>query len=171
MIMQMLMHFLDCQVEIHRKEEPLVCQVRFTNSLPISAKDIKQETGRDPLLARVLSFVLNGWPKACVTEELRPYFNRKLELFAEQGCVLWDTRVVIPPIYRDRMLEELYETHQGICRTKAYARSYIWFQDLDSQIENFSRVVKAVNCLEISQHMLHCIPGSFQQEPGKENSY
>ena len=87
-------------------EEFSVCQVRFTDSLLISAKDIQQETWRDPLLSRVLSFFLNGWPEACGTEELRQYFNRKLELSAEQGCVLWGTRVVIPPKYRNRMLEE-----------------------------------------------------------------
>ena len=118
-------------------EEPSVCQVRFTDSLPISAKNIQQETGRGPLLSRVLSFVLNGWREACGTGELRPYFNRKLELSAEQRGVLWGTRVVIPPKYRNRMLEELHETHQGICRTKAYARSYIWRPNLDSQIEEF----------------------------------
>ena len=124
-------------------EESSVCQVRFTDSLPISAKDIQQETGRDPLLSRVLSFVLNGWPEACGTEELRPYFNHKLELSAEQGCVLWGTRVVIPPKYRNRMLEELHETHQGICRTKAYARSYIWWPNLDSQIEEFLKTCES----------------------------
>lgn len=118
-------------------EEPSVCQVNYTDSLPISAKDVQQETGKDPLLSRVLSFVLNGWPEVCDTEELRPYFNRKLELSAEQGCVLWGTRVIIPPKYRNRMLEELHETHQGICRTKAYARSYIWWPSLDSQIEEY----------------------------------
>ena len=36
----------------------LVCQVRFTNSMPISAKDIQQETGRDPLLSRVFHMFL-----------------------------------------------------------------------------------------------------------------
>ena len=55
-------------------------QVKFTDALPISAKDIQQETGKDPLLLRVLSFVLNCWPEVCDTEELRTYFNRKLEL-------------------------------------------------------------------------------------------
>jgi len=50
---------------------------------------------------------------------------------------LWGTWVVIPPKYRNRMLEELHETHQGICRTNAYARSYIWWPNLDSQIEEF----------------------------------
>eukprot|EP00795_Rhopilema_esculentum_P009037 gene9037-16680_t len=124
-------------------KEPSVCQVRFTDSLPVSAKDIQQETGTDPLLSRVLSFVLNGWPEACGTEELRPYFSRKLELSAEQGCVLWGTRVIIPPKYGNRMLEESHETHQGICRTKAYARSYIWWPNLDSQIEEYLKSCKS----------------------------
>eukprot|EP00112_Aurelia_sp_Birch-Aquarium-sp1_P002966 Seg1331.1 transcript_id=Seg1331.1/GoldUCD/mRNA.D3Y31 product="putative protein K02A2.6" protein_id=Seg1331.1/GoldUCD/D3Y31 len=117
--------------------EPSVYQVKFTDSLPISARDVQQETGKDPLLSRVLSFVFNGWPEVCYTEELRPYCNRKLELPAEKGCVLWGTRVIIPPKYRNRMLEELHETHKGICRTKAYARSYIWWPSLDSQIEEY----------------------------------
>ena len=102
-IMQMLMQFSRLPsgnskeggrrraISVPRKEgeEPSVCQVKLTDSLPISAKDIKQETGKDPLSSRVLSFVLNGWPEVCDTEELRPYFNRKLELSTEQDCVLW----------------------------------------------------------------------------------
>ena len=82
-----------------------MCQVKFTDSLPISAKGIPQETGKDPLLSRILSFVFVGWPGVCDTEELRPYFNRKLELSAEQGCVLWGTRVIIQPKYMNRMLK------------------------------------------------------------------
>ena len=66
-------------------EEPSLCQGKFTDSLPISAKDIQQDTGKDPLLLRVLSFVLNGWPEVCDTEELKPYFNRQLELSARQA--------------------------------------------------------------------------------------
>ena len=64
-------------------EEPSVYQVKFTDSLPISAKDIQQEKGKDPLLSRILLFALNGRLEVCDTEELKPYFNCKLERSAE----------------------------------------------------------------------------------------
>ena len=57
---------------------------------------------------------------------------------AEQVCVLWVTRVIIPPKNRNRVLEELHETvYRTNCRTKAYAISYIWWPSVDSQMEEY----------------------------------
>ena len=45
--------------------------------------------------------------------------------------------MVILAKHINRMQKELQETHQGIYRTKGYARSYIWWPNLDSQIQEF----------------------------------
>ena len=37
---------------------------------PITAKDIGKATALDPLLSRVLDFVMTGWPEKCDEEEL-----------------------------------------------------------------------------------------------------
>lgn len=36
-----------------------------------------------------------GWPEVA-EEALTPYFKRKGELSAENGCILWGARVVVP---------------------------------------------------------------------------
>ena len=46
---------------------------------PISSAQIRTWTRRDSLLSQVLRCVQQGWPTV-VTEELKPYWNRRLEL-------------------------------------------------------------------------------------------
>ena len=67
------------------------------SSSPITAQEIKTMTSKDPVLSKVLQFVLYGWPISAVSEELRPYYRRREELSHFKGCVLWDPRVVVPP--------------------------------------------------------------------------
>jgi len=114
--------------------ESSVYNVSFVDQLPLDAKDICKATRKDPILAKVLDHVLTGWP-AHVEDDLKPYFLRRNELSAECGCVLWGTRVVVPPVYQQRLLNELHEQHHGVVRMKAMARSYIWWPRMDDQIE------------------------------------
>ena len=53
--------------------------------------------------------------------------------------------MVVPPQGRKRGLEELHDTHPGISKMKALARSYIWWPQMDLNIEE---VVKCHTCQE-----------------------
>lgn len=68
--------------------------------LPVLAKEIKQATRKDPLLRKVWSYTVNGWPNYLSVEALKPYFTRHHTLSAEQGCLLWSLHVIIPPQYK-----------------------------------------------------------------------
>ena len=64
---------------------------------PVHSGHIKEWTKRDPILAQVLRFILEGCSTKNNSEELNPYFTKRSELSVEVGCVHCGTRVVVPP--------------------------------------------------------------------------
>ena len=96
------------------KEEAEMFFFSGLDELPVDSKDISRDTWRDPVLARVLEYTLTGRPSHVTDEELKPYFTRGNELTADQGCVLWGTRVIILPLLWNGLLQELREEHTGI---------------------------------------------------------
>ena len=54
--------------------------------------------------------------------------------------ILWEIRDIIPPSLTNRLLQELHEEHPGIVAMKAVARSYIWWPNLNAEIELTGRI-------------------------------
>ena len=56
---------------------------------------------------------MTGWPLDDNTSEeaLRPYLTRKDELSVHSGCLLWGSRVIVPPKGRELIVKELHESH------------------------------------------------------------
>ncbi|KFD72871.1 hypothetical protein M514_14775 [Trichuris suis] len=82
---------------------------------PLTADDISRMTAKDPVLSRVLMWVLKGWPNHEVTEEpFKPFLCRKSELSTHKHCLLWGNQVVVPKEGRPHVLEALHSAHPGI---------------------------------------------------------
>ncbi|KAL1249314.1 hypothetical protein QQF64_020319 [Cirrhinus molitorella] len=98
-----------------------------------------------------------GWPSYVTDEGLKPFLVRKdlVLLSTDQGCILWGSRVIIPPKYRERLLSELHEDHPGVMRMKTLARGYLWRPGLDTDIQNF--VSTCIPC-ELERKQPPCVP-------------
>lgn len=118
---------------------PAVGDVLMLEALPdfpIGASTIEAATDKDPVLSTVKQRVCQGWTKDDGSgEALGPYERRKEELSVYKGCVLWGTRVIIPTSLRSRLLRIMHGAHDGIVRSKSLARSYMWWPQMDKDIE------------------------------------
>lgn len=119
----------------NRKEYDYINFIEDQNVIDLNL--VRSETRKDPVLSNVYNMVRYGFPKHVNSEVLKPYLNRKSELYIENGVIMWGYRVVIPNKLQKNMLHELHVSHEGIVKMKNNARSYFWFPNLDSTIENF----------------------------------
>ena len=112
--------------------------------LPVTAEQVRIETRRDPTLSAVYHAIQTGNFANCH----HPTFTkRRDELTTHHGCILWGTRVVIPPKLQPTVLRELHSTHCGMVRMKELARSYVWWPNLNHDIE-----ASVSSCISCQQH-------------------
>ena len=124
-----------------------VSLINFMGSLPITTEDIRADTAADTLMSTVYKYTGNGWPAKTVNNvDLVHYSRRKDELSLQDGCLLWGTRVIIPPKLRQGIIKELHADHAGSSRMKELARSYLWWPNLDRDLENVASTCE--KCLE-----------------------
>ena len=104
-------------------------------AMPVTVERLKHATNSDPVLSRVLSYTMTGWPKQ-VDQELHAYYARQNEITVEDGCLLWGMRVIVPHKLRCLVLKELHHTHPGIVRMKSLARIHVCWPRMDRDIES-----------------------------------
>lgn len=115
--------------------------------LPISVDTVRQYTMDDEYLRRICDYVHSGWPDK-VPDNLKHYFLKKNSIASEDGCLFYHERILIPFKLRKQVLELLHESHVGIVRSKALARSYVWWPGIDVDIENWSKCCKACQSMQ-----------------------
>ncbi|XP_054287559.1 uncharacterized protein K02A2.6-like [Macrosteles quadrilineatus] len=113
-----------------------------TDELPITYKEISTATRYDPILSKVLDFTMHGWPNSTNDAQLTPYITRSSELSVDRDCLLWGRRVIVPEPYRKEIMMLLHKEHPGETRMKSLARSYVWWPNLDRDLEGVVKTCK-----------------------------
>lgn len=96
----------------------------------------KQATADDPVLPRVAELILRGWPsrERDVPAELRQFYQVRTSLSAADGCLFFNTRLVIPAALQPEVLGHIHEGHQGVSKCRARARQAVWWPGMDKVI-------------------------------------
>ena len=93
---------------------------------------------RDKVLSRVHQYLLHGWPTAHLSTEPQQHKRRERELSTERVRILW----------------RYHESHPGMARMKAIARTIVWWPLIDQDIE---RVVNNCTLCQEQQNPLALI--------------
>ena len=121
--------------------ERIHCVV-LTEQLPILAYQIAKASETDNEISSIITCVQCGnWPSNI--KSITTFYNQQNELSLVDGCLVWKQRVVIPHVFCQQLLKELHYNHICMSCMKALARSYLWWPQLDTEIE---QIVK--NCLQ-----------------------
>ena len=115
----------------------------------MNVDQVRKTTRKDPILSRVLQFIMTGWPDKQNEPETTHYFTKRHEITVEDGYLLWGIRVIIPKQLRERVLHELHTGHPGIVRMKSLARLHVWWPNLDKDI---TTIVQQCNDCEKSRN-------------------
>lgn len=143
----------------------LVHLINHLSATAVSSASIKTWTDNDPLLSQVKKYVTKGWPQDELPPDFKPYKSRKSELSLLDGCLMWGARVIVPPRGRTLVLEELHETHPGISKMKALARSYVWWPGMDGAIEKVVKCCSSCQTNRPSPPVAQLHPWEWPSEP------
>ncbi|GFX54546.1 uncharacterized protein K02A2.6 [Trichonephila clavipes] len=109
--------------ELEVKDDITIFQMSQIEALPVTSKELRQETSKDIELGPLLRALREG-------KDLQ---GREAQYTIEDGCIMYGQRVCIPRKFRKNVLEELHAGHLGIVKMKAIARSFVYWKNIDNR--------------------------------------
>ena len=143
----------------------MVFNIAQLDTLPVRSSELMAANHTDPQLSKVLQYVRKGWPEK-ISDTLCPFWQRRSELTVEGDSVLWGVRVVIPVKLRYHVLKELHRGHPGVVRMKALARTYVWWPELDRDVEDRVKACMSCQAVKHAHERLPFIRGHGQLPRG-----
>lgn len=146
--------FLSRLIEFQQNDddEYVIASIKLENQLlavinsnaelmPIKFSQLRKIYDLDEQLLKLKSNILNNWIDLSFKSDpyLSKFYNRR-ELCISNNIILFGERIVIPFKLRKCILKELHKGHPGIFRMKNLARSYVYWPNIDKDIENTVKI-------------------------------
>ena len=131
--------------DMHHDMEHFVHSVII--DLPISdvkLVELRELNCNDPTMQQLHRYAMEGWPqhKRDVNPSIKSFWNVRSDIHVTNGILLKDNRFVIPFAWRTDILQKLHSSHCGIEKTKANARTTVFWPGMNKHIEDI------VSCCE-----------------------
>lgn len=100
-------------------------------------QELVEATKVDPTLTDLRRFIQNGWPadKTKVKPNVRVFWKNRNQLYAEDGLMFFDHRIIIPQNLREKFVEKAHDlSHFGINRTLSRAKELMYWPGMSEQI-------------------------------------
>lgn len=137
--------YIVASIEFEKEVQIVVDQAAA--GLPIKFHMLQEATKNCTTLQKVMEFVQGDWPasrKMIKDAEVAEFFSRKESLTVINSVLVFLDRIIIPKVFRGKILKEIHKGHPGMERMKSIARSYVYWPNLDKEIESF--VKKCTAC-------------------------
>lgn len=108
-------------------------------TFPVNYEQLVEVYSEDSTMQRLINYISNDWNDFSSSDDsdLQQFYNRRESLSISNNIILFGDRVIIPTSLREIIIKQLHNGHPGITKMKNLARSYVYWPNIDKQIENF----------------------------------
>jgi hypothetical protein len=123
--------------------------LQITSTLPaspIKLQQIRNETADDPVLSKLREVEYQGWTatREQCPQSLYDFWNFREELTIENGLILKQEPIVMPPNLREEVLTTIHEGHLGQEKCLLRARAVFWPGIMKD-------IIKVIECCDACQ--------------------
>ena len=130
-------------------EVALDIAIHHVHITPEKKLEFQRTIQDDPLLHTLADTIVAGWPEDIkdIPKALHPYHNHHNIMTVENGLILKEEALIIPPLEREKILQAIHEGHMGITKYQYCARQCIYWPGIN---EDIRKMVEA--CLTCQRH-------------------
>ena len=116
---------------------PLDITINYVYITPDRKTEFQTLIQDDLLLCSLAEIITAGWPDNInnVPHTLCWYHGHRDILIVEDGLILWDEALIIPPIEREKILQAIHEEHMGISKCQTRVRHCMYWPGINSDIK------------------------------------
>ena len=126
-----------------------MCQA-INEESAITLEDVKEATASCQLSSKIKEMIKTESKSS--DPGLEPFSRIREQLSVIGGIICKGNQVVIPPSLQRKAVRLCHKAHQGMSKSKSFARSFCWFPGIDNMIEQ--KVKKCRQCQAVQDDNL-----------------